>query len=130
MIKDSKLKLVKVGKIEKGAKPAKTIYTRIKTFSCGYSLVEAELLTGRTHHLRVHFANISHPIVGDSKYGDFEVNDFFERMYGFKNQFLHASYFEFLDDIPSPLNYLSNHSFSSKLPKKEEDILESIKGIN
>ncbi len=130
LIKDSKLKLVKVGKIEKGAKPAKTIYTRIKTFSCGYSLVEAELLTGRTHQLRVHFANISHPIVGDSKYGDFEVNDFFERMYGFKNQFLHASYFEFLDDIPSPLNYLSNHSFSSKLPKKEEEILESIKGIN
>lgn len=130
LIKDSKLKLVKVGKIEKGAKPAKTVYTRIKTFSCGYSLVEAELLTGRTHQLRVHFANISHPIVGDSKYGDFEVNDFFEQMYGFKNQFLHASYFEFLDDIPDPLNYLSNHSFSSKLPKKEQEILDSLKGIN
>lgn len=130
LIKDSKLKLVKVGKIEKGAKPAKTVYTRIKTFSCGYSLVEAELLTGRTHQLRVHFANISHPIVGDSKYGDFEVNDFFEQMYGFKNQFLHASYFEFLDDIPAPLSYLSNHSFSSKLPKKEQEILDSLKGIN
>lgn len=129
LIKDSKLKLVKVGKIEKGAKPAKTRYQRIKSFSCGYSLVEAELLTGRTHQLRVHFANISHPIVGDSKYGDYQVNELFEKLYGFKNQFLHASYFAFLDDIKEPLNYLSNKSFTSRLPKKEEEILESLKGI-
>ena len=129
LIKDSKLKWVKVGRIEKGAKPAKTTYVRLKSFTCGYSLVEAELLTGRTHQLRVHFANISHPIVGDSKYGDFQVNELFQQMYGFKNQFLHASYFAFLDDIPEPLNYLSNHFFSSPLPKKEQEILESLKGL-
>ena len=35
----------------------------------GYSLVEARILTGRTHQIRVHFAELGHPVVGDVKYG-------------------------------------------------------------
>jgi len=38
------------------------------------SLLELELLTGRTHQIRVHLAHIGHPIVGDDKYGDFNFN--------------------------------------------------------
>ena len=100
LIKDSEKKIVKVGSLSKGAKPALTRFHRIKAYQCGFSLVEAELLTGRTHQLRVHFASISHPIVGDSKYGDFSVNENFEKMYGLKNQFLHASYFKFCINPP------------------------------
>ncbi|MDX1374418.1 MAG: pseudouridine synthase, partial [Burkholderiales bacterium] len=38
------------------------------------SLLELELLTGRTHQIRVHLAHVGHPVVGDDKYGDFAFN--------------------------------------------------------
>lgn len=128
LIKDSNKKMVKVGTIQKGAKPALTRFHRIKSYTCGFSLVEAELLTGRTHQLRVHFAAIGHPIVGDSKYGDFKVNENFEKLYGLKNQFLHASYFKF-NKIDGVLSYLSGKEFTSSLPEKEQKILSSIARI-
>ena len=40
----------------------------------GFSLLEAELKTGRTHQIRVHLSHVGFPIVGDDKYGDFELN--------------------------------------------------------
>ncbi len=129
LLKDSDKKIVKAVPESKGGKPALTLYHRIKNYSFGYALVEAELMTGRTHQLRVHFASIGHPIVGDSKYGDFKVNEVFERMYGLKNQFLHASYFKF-KDIDGRLAYLSGKEFTSPLPEKEQKILDSISRIN
>ena len=117
--------MVKVVPVEKGGKPAKTVYTRLKAYPSGYSLAEAELLTGRTHQLRVHFAYISHPIVGDSKYGDFKVNEEFDKLFGLKNQFLHASYFRF-GKLDGYLSYLSGKEFTSPLPEKEKKILDSL----
>lgn len=129
LMKDSEKKMVKVVPESKGGKKALTIYKRIKSYQFGYSLVEAELMTGRTHQLRVHFAYISHPIVGDSKYGDYKVNEMFEKMYGLKNQFLHASYFKF-KKIDGKLSYLSDKEFISPLPEKLNGILKSISKIN
>jgi 23S rRNA pseudouridine955/2504/2580 synthase len=53
------------------------------------TLVEADLETGRTHQIRVHFAHIGHPLLGDEKYGDFELNKRLEKQ-GYKRMFLHA----------------------------------------
>jgi 23S rRNA pseudouridine955/2504/2580 synthase len=62
---------------------------RFKTFA----LLDAELRTGRTHQIRVHLAHIGFPIVGDDKYGDFELNRRMARgEFGVKltRMFLHA----------------------------------------
>lgn len=58
-------------------------------FEAGFSLLEVTIKTGRTHQIRVHLSHAGHPIVGDDKYGDFELNRQLARL-GFKRMFLHA----------------------------------------
>jgi len=84
-------------KVDAEGKQAHTIVTLLKRFG-RYTLVEAELRTGRTHQIRVHLASSGHPIVGDDKYGSDQVRDHFARL-GFKRMFLHAVRLE----IPHPL---------------------------
>jgi 23S rRNA pseudouridine955/2504/2580 synthase len=55
-----------------------------------FSLLRAELKTGRTHQIRVHLAHLGYPIAGDDKYGDFAFNKDLARA-GLKRMFLHAS---------------------------------------
>jgi 23S rRNA pseudouridine955/2504/2580 synthase len=55
-----------------------------------FSFLEIRLLTGRTHQIRVHLAHAGHPILGDDKYGDFELNHRLEKT-GVRRLFLHAS---------------------------------------
>ena len=54
-----------------------------------FSVVHLRLLTGRTHQIRVHLAHAGHPVLGDDKYGDFELNRALARQ-GVKRLFLHA----------------------------------------
>ena len=53
------------------------------------SLLELRLMTGRTHQIRVHLAHAGHPVLGDDKYGDFELNRALAR-HGVKRLMLHA----------------------------------------
>ena len=55
-----------------------------------YTLLRAELKTGRTHQIRVHLAHLGYPIAGDDKYGDFDLNKQLART-GLKRMFLHAA---------------------------------------
>ena len=54
-----------------------------------FSLLEAQLKTGRTHQIRVHLAHLGFPIAGDDKYGDFAHNKVLMKQ-GLKRMFLHA----------------------------------------
>jgi 23S rRNA pseudouridine955/2504/2580 synthase len=57
--------------------------------SVACSLLELRLMTGRTHQIRVHLAHAGHPVLGDDKYGDFELNRALAR-HGVKRLMLHA----------------------------------------
>ena len=54
-----------------------------------FSLLEAELKTGRTHQIRVHLTHLGFPIAGDDKYGDFPLNKILKKQI-LKRMFLHA----------------------------------------
>jgi len=68
---------------------AHTIFRRLQVFQ-NFTLLEAELKTGRTHQIRVHTSHLGFPIAGDDKYGDFELNRRLARQ-GLKRMFLHAA---------------------------------------
>lgn len=75
-------------KVARDGKPAVTEFRRKERYADS-TLVEACPVTGRTHQIRVHARSMGHPIVGDERYGDDEVNrDFRQR--GLKRLFLHA----------------------------------------
>jgi 23S rRNA pseudouridine955/2504/2580 synthase len=63
---------------------------RVMKKSPDFSLLEVRLLTGRTHQIRVHLAHAGHPVVGDDKYGDFDLNHRLEKK-GVRRLLLHAS---------------------------------------
>jgi 23S rRNA pseudouridine955/2504/2580 synthase len=66
--------------------------TRVKALKAkeSASLLELRLMTGRTHQIRVHLAHAGHPVLGDDKYGDFDLNKTMAKE-GVKRLFLHAS---------------------------------------
>ena len=80
-----------------------------------YSLIEIDLLTGKSHQLRAHLAFLGNAIIGDPKYGDKRLNSFFENKYGLNYQFLYA-YKVIFKDVPEKLSYLKNKTVAEALP--------------
>ncbi len=74
--------------------------TRVRPLAIGeaFSLLEIRLLTGRTHQIRVHLAHVGHPIAGDDKYGDFELNRRLAKQ-GVKRLLLHAQRLSFAHPV-------------------------------
>jgi len=66
-----------------------------KTVSRRYSLVELELLTGRTHQIRVHLSHLGHPVVGDDMYRGKPLTDLDGQTIIIERQALHASLLAF-----------------------------------
>lgn len=77
-------------KVDPDGQVAHTVITCLQRFG-EYSLVDAELRTGRTHQIRVHLAHSGHPIVGDDKYGQDNTQALFKSKWGFDRMFLHAA---------------------------------------
>jgi 23S rRNA pseudouridine955/2504/2580 synthase len=75
--------------VDRAGREALTLFRRVRAVP-GYTLLEAELMTGRTHQIRVHLAHLGFPILGDDKYGDFEMNRSLAKR-GLKRMFLHAA---------------------------------------
>lgn len=122
--KDEERGLVFVTSIKNGGKEAKTKYKKISGNN-EYSLLLVQLVTGRTHQIRVHFKEINHPLIGDSKYGNYKINKAFDSEFGYDSQFLH-SYKMVFKDLSGELSYLSNKIFIAPINKKEKEILSKL----
>jgi 23S rRNA pseudouridine955/2504/2580 synthase len=71
---------------------------KVRATSANYSLLEVTLKTGRTHQIRVHLASEGYPILGDDKYGDFELNKSLAKaqtQVQLKRMYLHAWHLQF-----------------------------------
>ena len=101
-------------KISEGGKIAKTFFQAIES-SNHFSLIQCELVTGRTHQLRVHLSELGFPIVGDKKYGIKESSLSKDSNHK-KRMYLHANSF-----ISKDLNIL----LSVKSPKEFKKILKN-----
>ena len=101
--------------VARDGKPAITEFTVIERFADGKALVQVNLLTGRTHQIRVHMAFIECPIVGDGVYG-------FRKQRLLERQFLHASRLCF--DHPRTNERMC---FEAPLPRELESLLEQLR---
>lgn len=75
--------------VKEDGKESETIFAPVKNLR-GASLIEAQILTGRMHQIRVQLQNLEHPILGDDRYGDFALNRQW-REKGLKRLFLHSA---------------------------------------
>ncbi len=75
--------------VDDDGQPSETIFHLRQSFG-EFSLLEAELITGRTHQLRVQLAHLGFPIAGDDKYGDYIFNKELQKR-GLKRMFLHSA---------------------------------------
>ncbi len=119
-VKDRKKMTAKSG-IGKMAVTHYEVVEYFSDFDFPVTLVKIRIETGRTHQIRVHFAAIGFPVVGDDVYGNRHVNAFFEKEFGLKRQFLHAQLLEF------PLmNSKKKETVESKIPSELQKVLDDL----
>ena len=94
-----------------------------------FTLLQVKIVTGRMHQIRIHLSGISHPVIGDRKYGDFQLNRQLKQKFGLNHQLLHAYKISFKDPFGS-LSYLKGKEIICNVPKQfgqiEKSLFESV----
>ena len=123
--KDEKNNTVEVlDKEQEGSVQIITEYTPLG-YANNVTLLEVHLITGKTHQIRAHLASIGHPLIGDPKYGDYRVNEFYRKKYHLKGQLLHAKRLVF-PICEEPLKNLSKKEFVADIPPLFQQIGKDI----
>ncbi len=118
--KDSKKNIVMIDDLN--GLSAHTIYKPLAVNE-EYTLLEVQILTGRTHQIRAHMSYLNHPLVNDNKYGNYKNNETFKQKYKYKQQILHARSIAF-KTLKGNLSYLSNKIFYAPLPNELNKIIK------
>ena len=108
----------------KKGKAALTHWRVVKRFK-GATLIEARLGTGRTHQIRVHFAALGHPVLGDRTYGKKLVLEIKKTRISFPRQMLHAETLGFIHPISN--TYME---FSSSVPADMAECIMKLESVN
>lgn len=117
LAKDEKTNQVTVRTVKTdGADPIETEYRPLKADG-DVTLLEVHLITGKTHQIRAHLASVGHPVIGDYKYGNRNVNDSYRKAYGLEHQLLHA-YRLIFPELKGALSNLSQKEFIAPLTKE------------
>lgn len=105
----------------------KTMETKVKPIKIqnGYTLVEVEIITGRTHQIRGQLAHEGYPLIGDTKYGNKKVNYVIKKDFGQTVQLLHSWKIKF-GKLEEDFQYLSGKVIESNPPRKFMEIERSI----
>ena len=109
--------------VDKEGQEAHTIFTLRQSWP-DFSLLEAELKTGRTHQIRVHLAHLGYPIAGDDKYGDFPLNKALQKQ-GLKRMFLHAFKIKFIHPLTG-----EDMEFTAPLPEDLATFIELLESAS
>lgn len=126
MEKDEKTNVVRILSAGEEGKEMETIARPLRAYSQTFrvngkkkhqqfTLVEVELVTGRSHQIRAHLAKAGYPVIGDEKYGDKYANRDIQNAYGLSTQFLHAYRLVFTD-AEDPVKELVGKEITSELP--------------
>lgn len=88
-----------------------------------FTLLEIDLVTGRTHQIRAHLAHLRYPVIGDRKYGDSVVNNYFRQKYNLEDQLLHCGKIV-LDGLEGDLAYLNEKVITAPMPAIMDRIIK------
>ena len=126
--KDEKTNKVRV--LPQTAQEGKYIETIVRPLHSanGFTLVEVELVTGRSHQIRAHLKSAGFPLIGDAKYGDRRVNAQIAQRTGLTTQLLHAGKLVFTG-LPEPLAYLNGKEADAPLPAQWSFIQKELFGM-
>lgn len=119
LVRDREIGGERMSAVADDGKPSRSRFLPRERFD-EVTLMEVIIASGRTHQIRVHAAHVGHPVAGDRKYGDREVNRRLRRI-GLGRMFLHAWHLD-LPDVEGPL--------SAPLPEDLEAVLRRLREEN
>lgn len=106
-------------RLDEGGKAATSRLALVQSYRIA-SLLEIQLVTGRTHQIRVQTAARGHPLAGDDRYGDTRFNERMRRL-GLKRMFLHAQALGYDDPVSG-----EHRAFATPLPEDLRRVLEAL----